>query len=153
MRPIIECRAFLLGCALMLAAAFAIAQSRPQGPGECPQPRFTGKAPDEYYTRTNPLLPGTFDQRRAERLYQGKPDKISCASCHGAKGDGKGEMASMFDPPPRNFACARTVNDVPDGQLFWIVRFGSPETSMPPHPGLSDEEIWQIVQYLRRLAR
>jgi mono/diheme cytochrome c family protein len=145
--------ACLAGSALLLAALGAAGQARPQDPGECPQPRFTGKAPDEYYSRTNPLSPAALDLRRAERLYRGRPDKISCASCHGVKGDGKGEMANMFDPPPRNFACARTVNDVPDGQLFWIIRFGSPGTSMPPHPGLSDDDIWQIVLYLRRLAR
>jgi mono/diheme cytochrome c family protein len=128
------------------------AQTRGLTPGECPQPRFTGKAPDEYYARVNPL-PLTAPAAAGERLYRGTPDKISCASCHGAKGDGKGELAKMFDPPPRNFACAKTIADVPDGQLFWIIRFGSPGTSMPPHPKLSDEQVWQIVLYLRQLAR
>src|SRR6185436_2890971 len=91
---------------------------------ECPQPRYTGKAPDEYYERKNPLPPGT-DLRAARRTYLGDGDSIACAACHGEKGDGRGRMAAMFDPRPRNFACAQTVNGVPDGQLFWIIRFGA----------------------------
>jgi mono/diheme cytochrome c family protein len=117
--------------------------------GECPQPRFTGKAPDEYYQRTNPLQASNAHLKAAERLYNAKN---GCAVCHGKKGDGKGPLASQFDPPPRNFACAQTVNGIPDGQLFWIIRFGSPGTSMPEHPELTDEQIWQVVLHLRRLA-
>lgn len=136
---------------LCFLASEAAAQP-PLAPSECPQPRFTGKAPDEYYQRKNPLPPET-DLRAAERVFRGDGDKIACASCHGAKGDGRGRMSRMFDPRPRNFACAQTVNGIPDGQLFWIIRFGSPEgASMPPHPKLSDEQIWQLVLLLRRFA-
>lgn len=120
---------------------------------ECPQPRFTGKAPDEYYGRASPLAAGAQDGRAAKRLFIGDGRSISCASCHGEKGNGRGEMADMFKPPPRNFTCAQTVNGVPDGQLFWIIRFGSPGTSMPPHPDYTDEQVWQLVAYLRLLAR
>ena len=45
------------------------------------------------------------------------------------------------------------MNGIPDGQLFWIVRNGSPGTSMPDFRGLSDEQIWQLVLHLRTLAR
>ncbi|MNC88750.1 hypothetical protein D3C83_46000 [compost metagenome] len=62
-------------------------------------------------------------------------------------------MSHMFDPRPRNFQCAATVNGIPDGQLFWIIRYGSPGTSMPPHPKLGDEQVWKVVAHLRRLAR
>ena len=89
----------------------------------------------------------------ARRLYVGDSRKVSCATCHGAKGDGRGEMADQFDPRPRNVPCAQTVNGIPDGQLFWIIRTGSPGTSMPPHPALSDRQVWSIVNYLRQLAR
>jgi cytochrome c1 len=65
----------------------------------------------------------------------------------------RGRCRRCSIPRPRNFACAQTVNGIPDGQLFWIVRFGSPGTSMPPHPAFSDEQVWKVVAYLRRLAR
>ena len=121
--------------------------------GECPQPRFTGKAPDEYFGKKNPLGGAVSDLVAAERLYMGETDNANCAICHGKKGDGKGVLASQYDPPPRNFSCAKTVDGVPDGQLFWIIRNGSPGTSMPPHQKLADAQIWQLVSYLRKLAK
>ena len=121
--------------------------------GECPQPRFTGKAPAQFYERINPL-PATPEHLSAgERQYLGTPERESCALCHGRKGDGKGPLARQYDPPPRNFACAQTVVNVPDGQLFWIIRYGSPDTAMPPHTNLSDEQTWQLVHHLRKLAK
>ena len=122
-------------------------------PGQCPQPRFTGMAPAEYLARVNPVQATPQALTAGEQLYLGTADNEYCAICHGRKGDGKGPLAKQYDPPPRNFACAKTVVDVPDGQLFWIVRFGSPGTAMPPHPKLSDEQVWQLVLHLRQLAK
>ena len=42
---------------------------------------------------------------------------------------------------------------LPDGQLFWIIRNGSPGTAMPGYGPLSDEQIWQLVLFVRSLSR
>jgi hypothetical protein len=34
----------------------------------------------------------------------------------------------------------------------WIIKNGSPGTAMPPFDYLTDEEIWQLVIYLRSLT-
>ena len=146
-------RNFLTAClylAIVFAATPSIAQSTP---GECPQPRFTGKAPADYYERKNPLTASSDHLGAGQNRFLGAVGSENCALCHGKKGDGKGVLANQYDPPPRNFACARTVVGVPDGQLFWIIRFGSPDTAMPPHAKLSDEQIWQLVLHLRQLAK
>jgi mono/diheme cytochrome c family protein len=44
------------------------------------------------------------------------------------------------------------VNGIPDGQLFWIIRHGSPDTAMPPSRNLNDQQVWQLVAYIRQLA-
>ena len=119
---------------------------------QCPQPRFTGKAPEPIYSQPNPLGTDRATVATGRRLYEKDADP-SCQMCHGVKGDGLGPLSSQFDPRPRNFACKATVNGIPDGQLFWIVRNGSPGTSMPAFPALRDEQIWQIVLYLRALAK
>ena len=143
--------AILLSLPAIIAAP-AVAQT-PTGGIDCPQPRFTGSAPEEYLSRQNPLQAEPGPVQEGARLYQGTPGRISCATCHGVKGDGRGPLASQFNPPPRNFACAKTISGVPDGQLFWIIRFGSPGAAMPPHRNLSDEQIWQLVVYLRSLSK
>ena len=96
--------------------------------------------------------PANVDAKEGERLFQGG-GQVNCAICHGKTGNGKGQLASLYDPPPRNFACSMVVVGIPDGQLFWIIRYGAPGTAMPPHASLKDEQIWQIVAHLRQLAR
>lgn len=140
---------------LTLSAVRAIAADL-SAPGQCPQLRSTSTAPPEVYSMKNPLPLAAATIAAGERLYRGKPGSVSCATCHGERGDGKGALASQFAPPPRNFACAPTCKDIPDGQLFWIVKNGSPGTAMSAAGTLgkfSDEEIWQLVAYLRTLPR
>lgn len=134
---------------LFLIACAPAALAEPQ----CPQPRFTGSAPQEYLQLDNPVPLNRAVLREGKRLYLGKQGGQGCAICHGNKGDGRGPLADSFDPPPRNFTCAKTINGIADGQLFWIIRHGSPDTSMPSHPQLRDTQIWQLVHYLRDLAR
>ena len=138
---------------LATVVAFAAAGAIAAPPAaECPQPRFTGKAPADQYERVNPLPAGA-DTGAAARIFRGDGRKVACATCHGEKGDGRGPLSGEFSPPPRNFRCAQTVNGIPDGQLFWIIRNGSPGTSMPAHPQLSDDDVWRMVLYIRQLSR
>ena len=134
-----------------MAASIAWGQ---QPPGlECQQPRFTGKAPDEYYSLKNPLdVPGA-DPQPGQNIYGGEIEGVNCAVCHGKKGNGKGVLAKDYVPPPRNFQCTGTIRDIPDGQLFWIIKFGSPKTEMPDHRKLTDEQIWQLIVFVRQLAK
>lgn len=118
----------------------------------CPQPRATLVAPDEFLALRNPLADTAYDRERARHIFETN-DGAGCIACHGKKGDGRGRLASRLDPPPRNFACRATMAAVPDGQLFWVIRHGSPGTAMLGHGELSDEETWQVVRYIRELAR
>lgn len=140
-----RCAGWIAAC--WLVPVMAVADAR------CPQPRFTGSAPDAYLQLANPLAPTRADLRAGRRLYLGREGGQGCAICHGSKGDGEGPLAASFNPPPRNFTCQRTVRDIADGQLFWIIRHGSPGTSMPAYPALTDTQVWQLVLELRRLAR
>jgi mono/diheme cytochrome c family protein len=150
--PCLDARVLVsIGLLTAGVAVDSLAQSVP--PQQCPQPRFTGKAPEPYYSQKNPL-PADRDLSAAEALFKGEVQgKFGCAPCHGANGGGDGVLAGQFNPRPRNFRCAETIRDVPDGQLFWIIRFGSPGASMPPHKDLSDEQIWELVSYVRHLAK
>ena len=140
--------------AVLLAGLLGDGPARAEYPpaAQCPQPRFTGKAPDPIYGLSDPLTADKANLAAGRKLYE-KDASPSCQMCHGIKGDGMGPLAGQFDPRPRNFACKATVNGIPDGQLFWIVRNGSPGTSMPDFRSLTDEQIWQIVLHLRSLAR
>ncbi len=91
----------------------------------------------------NPV-PSTPDSIAAgQRLYQ-----ANCARCHGVTGRGDGPVAPELPLRP-----ADLHQHVPlhrDGQLFYFISEGLFGTSMPPFRGdLSDQERWQIINYLR----
>jgi hypothetical protein len=46
-----------------------------------------------------------------------------------------------------------TIKDIPDGQLFWVIRNGSPGRGMMAFAGLPGEQVSQMVQYTRLLAK
>jgi mono/diheme cytochrome c family protein len=121
-------------------------------PAVCPQPRTTQSAPADLLAARNPLERTAAHVAAGEKLYRESAVPMPCQMCHGEKGDGLGPMAPGFTPRPRNFTCAETMRAIPDGQLFWIIRNGSPGTGMLAYAPLTDEQIWQIVFFLRSLA-
>jgi mono/diheme cytochrome c family protein len=121
--------------------------------GVCPQPRKTAKAPEEFLQKANPL-PSTAEVVNAGKaLFQQSAQPVACAMCHGNKGDGQGFMGAALVPPPRNFTCGKMMKDIPDGQLFWIIRNGSPGTGMMSFAVLPDDQVWQLIHYIRSLGR
>ncbi len=97
------------------------------------------------------------DEERAagKALYEDR-----CSQCHGEEGDGRGLMADLLDPRPRDFTrgvykIRRTIQgELPtDEDIFQIVSKGMPGTSMPAWQGvLTDEQIWQVVSYIESFS-
>ena len=82
-------------------------------------------------------------------LFEGKG---RCDLCHGISGKGDGPAAHMHTPHlPSDFTNCAFQRDRGDGELFWVIKNGSPGTGMQRLiPGtLSEEEGWKIVAYLR----
>lgn len=140
----------LLLLAAWLPAACSTAPA--QSPPPCPQPRITLQAPEPFLLLPNPVATRGYDRERARRIYETN-DGGGCMACHGKKGDGRGPLAARLSLPPRDFTCSATMKALSDGQLFWIIRNGSPGTPMLSHGELNDEETWQVVTYIRELGR
>lgn len=119
---------------------------------ECPQSRSTANAPEQYYGQANPLEKNAGNIEQGRLLYQLNAQP-TCTMCHGLKGDGQGMMGGGMNPPPRNFACAETMDALPDGQLFWIIKNGSAGTGMPAFSDLRDAQVWQLILFLRTLSK
>ncbi len=123
------------------------------GPGGlCVQPRKTAKAPDDFLSKTNPLS-SSAAVKAGKELFLKTAQPVACVMCHGEQGDGKGLMGAALVPPPRNFTCGVMMKDIPDGQLFWVIKNGSPGTGMMAFGGLPDEQVWQLIHYIRSLAK
>lgn len=75
-----------------------------------------------------------------------------CVVCHGRDGQNTGvPFADKLSPPVPSLA-GPEVQAYTDGQLKWIIGNGIFPSGMPASKGiLSDEEMWQIVLYIRHL--
>jgi S-disulfanyl-L-cysteine oxidoreductase SoxD len=75
-----------------------------------------------------------------------------CVVCHGLDGQNTGvPFAEKMFPPVPSLA-SPNVQSYTDGQLEWIIANGLGPSGMPASRGiLSDEEIWDVVVYIRHL--
>ena len=78
-----------------------------------------------------------------------------CASCHGKLSEGLSSRAAFFQPPAPDFTEAHYRRMDP-AYLFWRIEVGktvepylSNGSVMPAWRGLTDQEIWQLVAYLK----
>ena len=111
------------------------------------QPRVPADKLSEARALKSPLSnsPEVIEQGKA--VYHGKG---TCFTCHGADGNGKGTAAANLNPAPRNFQHHGFWRHRTEGELFWVIKHGSPGTAMIGFgPVLSDEEIWSLIQYER----
>ena len=88
---------------------------------------------------------------------QAKYDLL-CSSCHGATGKGDGPAAVALNPKPRSLADAAYMKTLTDDALFKVIKDGGAAVGksplMPAWGGqLKDPEIWDVVAYVRSLAK
>ena len=99
--------------------------------------------PPEFAGQTNPY--GAEAATAGAELFQ-----IYCASCHGETGLGDGIAGASLEPAPSNLAELQA--SVGDDYLFWRIRTGKSGTAMVGWKGiLTDEQIWQVVAFIRTL--
>ncbi len=81
-----------------------------------------------------------------------------CVGCHGATGKGDGPAAAALNPKPQDHTNGKYMNTLTDQYLFDMIKAGGPSVKksplMPPWGGtLSDQDIWNLLAYIRSLAR
>ena len=105
--------------------------------------------PQEYASKSNPLAHNADNLVQGEKLYQG-----NCAACHGPQGWGDGPAGENLNPRPANIARFARMPMASDAYLYWTISEGGTpvKSAMPPFKNvLKEEEIWQIITYLRKM--
>lgn len=122
---------------------------------ECPQARKTKQAPEEFLAMTSPLAMSKEIIEEGKNLYFKDAKPAPCFRCHGENGDGEGRLGKLIKPKPRNFLCKEIMDQVSVGQMFYIIRNGSPGSGMSGYPEglLSNEDIWKIIVFEKSLSQ
>ena len=116
------------------------------------KPRVPPDQIDEVRTWVNRFSATPENIEKGKAAFHGK---AFCVTCHGKDGKGIGKIPGLVGKLPRNFTdkvwqAART-----DGELFWILKNGSPGTDMAPFIPLvlTEEEAWHVVLYIRSFGQ
>jgi cytochrome c oxidase cbb3-type subunit 3 len=96
---------------------------------------------------------GAFAKERAEDNY-----KTYCTQCHGSQGNGKGINIRDMSVQPRDHTDAKAMSARSDQDLIKVIKEGGASINksvlMPPWGDVfSDEEVNDLVQYLRTLCK
>ena len=85
---------------------------------------------------------------KGKALFEGKG---TCVNCHGKGGLGDGPAGKILNPSPRNFTNCKFHKKRKDGELFWVIKNGSPGTGMVPliPATINEQEAWTIINYER----
>jgi mono/diheme cytochrome c family protein len=77
-----------------------------------------------------------------------------CMVCHGLDAQNTGVPFAKTISPPVPSLASEEVQAYTDGQIKWIIENGLYPSGMPPSKGdFSNEEMWQIVVYIRNLPK
>jgi len=89
----------------------------------------------------------------AESIAAGKKAYAKCASCHGVNGEG-GPGNDLIPAAP-SLVDGQWAHGSTDGELFTNIKNGiAPDFNMVPFKDqLSDEDIWNLVNYIRSIAK
>lgn len=112
------------------------------------QPATTDKAmPADAATLTNPVTPTAESQAHAKAMYG-----MDCAMCHGANGNGKGDLVADMQLKLKDFTDPAALKDTPDGELFYVIKNG--RGKMPAEGDRAkDADIWNLVILVRAYAK
>jgi mono/diheme cytochrome c family protein len=134
------------GAALYRFALPGLSSARPAPPAiemEVATWLLQHSVPPEAAARANPLKPDEANIAAGAVSFQQR-----CAVCHGFDGSGRTTIGEHVYP--RAPFLRQALPSLTDGQIFTYINNGIRNTAMPAWD-LPDDEIWQIVAFLRHL--
>ncbi len=137
----------LLTVLMFVAATAAVAEEKDPLKSRVPADQMA-----DAKAMKNPTPEGEATIAKGKALFEAKG---TCFNCHGKEGDGKGPAGAILNPSPRDFTNCKFHKKRKDGELFWVIKNGSPGTGMVSlTPGtISEEEAWTIIRYERTFCK
>jgi mono/diheme cytochrome c family protein len=136
----------------MIWGALVLTACGESSPGTTqPQNTSVPTPPAEYAGKTNPMANEAAAAEAGKQIFD-----TNCSPCHGTDAKGNGPAGASLDPKPADLAGLQS--NFSDEYLFWRISEGgsmSPFNSqMPSWKGiLSEDQIWQVITYLRSFGK
>ncbi|WP_455371330.1 c-type cytochrome [Petrachloros mirabilis] len=116
------------------------------------RPRVPSDQIEEARTWKNPFESTLENIEEGKALFHGK---AFCVTCHGRDGKGLSGVEGLRGKLPRNFTDKAWQRARTDGELFWILKNGSPGTDMASFIPLvlTEDEAWHVLLYVRSFGQ
>lgn len=103
--------------------------------------------PADAAKMVNPVKPTPEALAKAKKVYG-----YDCAMCHGANGDGKGELVADMKLTLKDYTDPAALKDVTDGEIFYIIKNGKGQMTGEGDRAKTDD-VWNLVLLLRSFAK
>lgn len=127
--------------ACMVVAVFSFAFITPTGKSSVQQDRKKWVVPENFKKMKNPSTNST-DGKEVYNKH--------CKSCHGATGKGDGSKAAEIETPMPDFKESMSQTD---GELFYKTKEGRDDMPSFKKKLPDDEDIWNVVNYIRTFKK
>ena len=132
---------------VLLAVSVTFSQEKKEAQPQKAPTETEWKVPPEEAQRVNPVKPTAASIADGKSLYSSQ-----CAMCHGAAGDGKGDLAVELKMKLRDYRDPAALKNLTDGELHYVLVKGKGQ--MPGQEGrMKDTQLWNFVNFIRSLAR
>lgn len=124
---------------------------------QAPAPRAdfsqnTWELPDDYDKTKNPVGPSDDSIAKGKELYLNK-DKGNCIFCHGETGSGNEANFPKLRRRPADISSKERMSQLTDGEVFWKISKGINQIMPAGEKRMTEEERWNVVNYIRTLAK
>jgi mono/diheme cytochrome c family protein len=136
----------LLALSALLFAGLGLSFSLRSAPQETNRPDEEYKITPKDIARANPVKPTPEGLAAARRVFG-----YDCAMCHGAQGDGKGEVVESMKLTMRDLRDPATLAGKTDGELFFIITKGKGKM-IGEFDRQPEQMRWNLVNFVRSLA-
>jgi hypothetical protein len=137
----------LLGAVLLVGLGATWAMQNAQENSDKPQAAADDyKISAEDAARVNPVKPSAEGLAEARKVFG-----YDCEMCHGAKGDGKGELVESMKLTMHDWHDPATLANITDGEIFYIITKGKGKM-MAEGERVPEKLRWNLVNLVRSLA-
>jgi cytochrome c5 len=144
-------RKALLALGAVVVASLGIARAKQNITQE--KPKDPQAAADDYkisqedIDKKNPVKPSPEGLAAARKVYG-----YDCAMCHGAKGDGKGEIVESMKLTMHDWADPASLTGKTDGEILYIITKGKGKM-MGEGDRLPETMRWNLVNLVRSYSK
>ena len=103
------------------------------------------EVPNEYVSLVNTVSANKASVSRGAQLYA-----VYCDMCHGRTGTAQEGVTKNFEVSPSPLTDEK-INSYTDGGLFYLITNGVEDTKMRPFKEMSEEDRWNVINYVKTL--